>query len=307
MGTPAFAVGPLRALLMAGYPVVGVMTQPDRPVGRAQTLTAPPVKQLALDHGIPVHQPGRLRREPEALEILKSWNPDLVVVVAFGQILPRDVLEVPPRGCLNVHGSILPAYRGAAPIQWAIANGEAETGVAIMLMNEGLDTGPVLSVTRTPIGPSETGQDLADRLSILGSQLLVETIPGWMDGSILAKAQDDRAATLAPILRREDAVIDWNRSARSIHDRIRAFQPWPGATLQLGDLVVKVLQTTVLDIHNDQEPGTLTSVTPEGWIVATGNGETLRIDQVQIPGKKPQPATEASRGLRQLAVGFRFG
>jgi methionyl-tRNA formyltransferase len=307
MGTPAFAVGPLRALLEAGYPVVGVMSQPDRPVGRAQTLTPPPVKALAQAHGIPVHQPGRLRREPEARDILVSWKPDLVVVVAFGQILPREILEIPPLGCLNVHASILPAYRGAAPIQWAIACGETETGVTLMKMDEGLDTGPALAIARTPIDPDETGQDLAERLAALGSQLLVDRLPAYISGNLPACPQDDSRATLAPILRREDAVIDWSRPARTVHDRVRAFQPWPGATCTFEGQILKVVRTRPVAGTTDLAPGTVVEVSPGGWVIAAGDGHMVGVEQVQIPGKKVQGASEAARGLRQLVPGAILG
>ncbi len=307
MGTPAFAVGPLRALLDAGYPVTGVMSQPDRPVGRAQTLTPPPVKELALAYGLPVHQPGRLRREPEAREILEAWKPDLIVVVAFGQILPREILEIPPLGCLNVHASILPAYRGAAPIQWAIARGETETGVTLMKMDEGLDTGPALAMARTPIDPDETGQALAERLAIIGSRLLVDTLPGWVAGEVDAIPQDDRQATLAPILRRDDAAIDWSRPARTIHDRVRAFQPWPGATCTFEGQIFKVMRTRLIEGSHDQQPGTVLLLDQEGWTIAAGDGHLVRLELVQIPGKKVQTSAEAARGLRNLATGVMLG
>lgn len=227
MGTPAFALPSLEALLAAGEQVVGVVTQPDRPVGRRPEPQPPPVKRLAVERGLPVIQPERLR-EPAARAQLAAWQPDLIVVVAFGQILPPDILALPRFGCLNVHASLLPQLRGAAPVAAAIATGLDTTGVTIMLMDEGLDTGPILAQAVEAIRPDDTTPTLAERLSHLGARLLVETIPRWVEGRIRPQPQDAARASYAPQLRRADGEVDWRRTAAELHRLWRAYQPWPG-------------------------------------------------------------------------------
>ncbi len=228
MGTPPFASVVLERLLLSGYPVIACFTQPDKPVGRKMKLTPTPVKVTAAKYGIPVFQPNRLRDE-EVVRQIKSLQPDLIITAAYGKILPASVLEIPEYGCLNVHGSVLPGYRGAAPIQWAILKGERETGVTIMRMDEGMDTGPVLSGAVCPIGHDENAPELTKRLAELGAELLVNTIPGYLDGTILLIPQDHERATYAPPITREQGRIDWTDSAESIHNRIRALVEWPGA------------------------------------------------------------------------------
>lgn len=307
MGTPEFAVPTLKALIAAGYPIKGVFTQPDRPVGRGKEISMPPVKKVALEAGIPVFQPQRLRGDAEALRTLRELAPDCIVVVAYGQILPEEILNLPPRQCLNVHASLLPRYRGAAPIQWSILNGDAETGVTTMLMEKGLDTGPMLLKATTSIGPEETADTLSRRLSEIGADLLIRTLPPWFAGELRPETQNDADASYAPMLKKEMAPIDWTQSAETLHDRVRGLYPWPGTTTTFADQTVKILEVSVSDRPQGEEaPGTILSMTDQGWDVACGSG-VLRIRQVQIPGKKPQPASEAARGLRLLEVGTRLG
>lgn len=307
MGTPEFAVPTLKALIAAGYPVKAVFTQPDRPVGRGKEIAMPPVKQAALEAGLPVYQPQRLRGDAEALETLRSLAPDCIVVVAYGQILPEEILNLPRYQCLNVHASLLPRYRGAAPIQWSILNGDAETGVTTMLMEKGLDTGPMLLKATTPIGPEETADVLSRRLSEIGAELLMRTLPPWFAGELVPERQDDAAASYAPMLKKEMATLDWSQSAETLHDRVRGLFPWPGTTTTLAGQVVKILAATVGDRSpGDAAPGTVIGLSDAGWEVACGTG-TLLVSQVQIPGKKPQAAAEAARGLRILQVGTRLG
>jgi methionyl-tRNA formyltransferase len=227
MGTPEFALPSLRALIARGDEIVGVVTQPDRPKGRGRTLTAPPVKEVAQAHEVPVYQPDKVRK-PEFLKRIEGLHPDLIVVVAFGQILPRALLSIPKQGCINVHASLLPRYRGAAPVAWAILKGESETGVTTMLMDEGMDTGPILLQRKTEIHPDETAGSLADRLSRIGAALLLETLDQLVEGSLNPISQDSSLATYAPLLRKEDGLIDWSKEAAEIERQIRAMDPWPG-------------------------------------------------------------------------------
>jgi methionyl-tRNA formyltransferase len=229
MGSPDFSVPALRALA-ANYSIVGVVTQPDRPSGRGMRLTPPPVKIVAEELHIPVIQPQKLR-EPGAVQQLKDWNPDLIVVAAFGQILRREVLELPQYGCINVHASLLPRHRGAAPIQAAILAGDAETGITIMKMDPGLDTGPLLSQRAIPIGAEDTGGSMFEKLAQLGGELLLETIPDYISGKITPQPQPETGSTYAPMLKKEDGLLDFTRPAAELERKIRAFHPWPGAFL----------------------------------------------------------------------------
>src|SRR5450755_2652658 len=228
LGTPAFAVPTLEALLAAGHEVICVVTQPDRPRGRGRQLSASPVKEAALRHALPVYQPERVRR-PEPIQHLAALAPDAMVVVGYGQIIPQSVIDIPPHGIINVHGSLLPKYRGAGPIQWGIANGETRTGVTTMRIDAGLDTGDMLLRWETEIGAGETALELGERMSIAGADLLVETLVGLENGAVRAEPQDNSIATLAPILKKEDGVIDWNWTAEKVSNRARGFLPWPGA------------------------------------------------------------------------------
>src|SRR3954453_12948242 len=227
LGTPAFAVPTLERIVEAGHQVVSVLTQPDRPRGRGQQPAAPPVKEAALRLGLPVYQPERVRR-PEAVEHLRGFGVDAMVVVGYGQIIPQVVIDLAPLAIINVHASLVPKYRGAGPIQWAIVNGETRTGVTTMRINAGLDTGDMLLKAETEIGPGETAVELGARLAPLGADLLIETLKGLAAGTIVPEPQDDAQATLAPILKKEDGRIDWSRPAAEIHNRVRGLLPWPG-------------------------------------------------------------------------------
>ncbi len=233
MGTPDFAATSLEALLRSDDSVVGVVTQPDRPKGRGQTLTPSPVKLLAQREQIPLLQPLKMK-DPEFLQALTGWQPNLIVVAAFGRILPPVILSLPPLGCINVHGSLLPKYRGAGPIQWAIINGETETGITTMLMDEGMDTGAILLQETIPITPHDTAGTLSPRLAELGGKLLVETIAQLKAGTLVPRQQDSSRATMAPLLKKEDGVIDWALPATALANRIRGLAPWPGAYTTVG-------------------------------------------------------------------------
>jgi methionyl-tRNA formyltransferase len=228
MGTPDFAIPSLRALIAREEEIVGVVSQPDRPKGRGETLTPPPVKETAQTHGLPIYQPEKVR-SPEFIKLVETLHPDLIVVVAFGQILPSALLRIPPRGSVNVHASLLPRYRGAAPVAWAILNGERETGVTTMLMDEGMDTGPILLQRKTEILPAETAEALGKRLSFLGAELLLETLDRLEERSIQPIPQDPQQGTYAPLLKKEDGLIDWSQGAVEIERKVRAMNPWPGA------------------------------------------------------------------------------
>jgi len=293
-GTPDFAVPCLAALLDAGHEVIGVYTQPDRPAGRGRKLQMSPVKALALDRGIPVYQPESLKRDPEAVEQLRALGADLMVVVAYGLLLPTSVLEAPRLGCVNVHASLLPRWRGAAPIQRAILAGDAETGVCIMRMEAGLDTGPVYHRVATPIDPRETGGTLHDRLAELGARALVEALPGIAEGSRAPDAQDDALATYAHKLSKDEATIDWSAPADAIERQVRAFDPWPVAqtTLEGATLRIWSAEAESEDMAGDSAaPGTVVGADRTGIRVATGAGR-LCVTRLQPAGKKPMSAAD---------------
>ena len=293
MGSPDFAL-PTLAALEKHYSVVGVITQPDRPAGRGRVLTSPPVKQLAVQLGIAVIQPAKLR-EPEAQEALKTWAPDLVVVAAFGQILRASVLELPRYGCVNVHASLLPRWRGAAPIQAAILHGDAETGVTIMKMDAGIDTGAILSQRALSIRPEDTAGSLSSRLAEEGANLLVETLPGYLAGGLTPIAQDETRATYASMLTKEQGELDFSKPAEALERQVRAFQPWPGAYAFFQGEMLKVLRAHVDGsvavpsqrsiIQNLPAVGTTS-----GWLV---------LDEVQPAGKRPMSGDVFLRGARQ--------
>ncbi len=290
MGTPEFAVPSLQALLKADPEavgrVVGVVTQPDRPKGRGGRLTPPPVKVLAEQAGLPVVQPHKMK-DPAFLETLRSWAPDLIAVTAFGRILPPVVLDLPPKGCLNVHGSLLPKYRGAAPIQWAIINGETETGITTMLMDPGMDTGPILFKERVPILPTDTAGDLAARLAPIGGRLLVETIVRLRTGTITPLPQDDSQATVAPMLKKEDGALDWRTEATVLANRIRGLTPWPGAYTYYGEE-----RGQIWGAQPDYpgcavaEPGTILEASKEVIRIACGKGSLLIRELQPASGKR---------------------
>ena len=310
-GTPQFAVPTLEALIAAGHDVALVVSQPDRPVGRAQTLTAPPVKQAALAHGIEVVQPEKIRNNPEFQARLEAIQPDAIIVVAYGRILPPWMLKLPRMGCLNLHASLLPRYRGAAPIQWAIANGEAFTGLCIMLLDEGLDTGPVALQQRRIIGSRETAIDLFEHLATAGAILMVKALPLISHGWHRPWFQKHGLATQAPLLTREDGRMDFAaRNARQLFDRWRGFQPWPGAFTALGGkkLIVHTM-SVVVDADSAhfplKEPGSIHIEGPRIFAACAAN-TWLEFLEVQLEGKKRVTAAEFLRGAT-IAAGARLG
>ncbi len=284
LGTPAFAVPTLDRILAAGHEVVAVYTQPDRPKGRGGALAASPVKTVAVSHDLPVHQPERIRR-PEPVAHLASLHPDAMVVVGYGQIIPQSIIDIPPLGIINVHASLLPRYRGAAPVQWALARGESITGVTTMRIDAGLDTGDILLMRETPISSGETAIELGARLAILGADLLVETLDGLRAGTIVPRKQDSSQATLAPILRKEDGVIDWNLPASEIYNRVRGFVPWPGAYTRFRGEGLHVWRAVVAESSSSGPPGSL-SLGERRVRVACGGGTSLELLEVQLEGRK---------------------
>ena len=309
MGTPEFAVPSLRALAAAGYRIAAVVSQPDRPQGRKRLLMPTPVKAAAEELGIPVLQPERVRR-PEAVEAIAAHEPDLIVTAAYGQILPKPLLDLPRLGCINVHGSLLPKYRGGAPIQRAIMNGETVTGVTILYMAEGLDTGDMISRVEVPIGPDDTAGTMFAKLSEAGAGLLVRTLPDIVAGTARAVPQDDAEATYAPNLTREDERLDWSREAKRLHDQVRGLSPFAGGYTLLNGEVFKVWQCRPAEAPGsaanaaDARPGTIRAA--DGRLfVAAGDG-WLELLQVQPAGKKAMPAAEWLKGMR-LPPGAAFG
>ena len=299
MGTPEFAVPSLQALLDADPDrvgrVVGVVTQPDRPQGRGQQLAPPPIKRLAQQAGLPILQPVKMK-DPDLLDRLRGWAPDVIAVTAFGRILPPVVLDLPPMGCVNVHGSLLPKYRGAAPIQWAVINGETETGITTMLMDPGLDTGPMLLRETVPIHQTDTAGDLAARLAPIGGKLLVQTIIGLKNGSLSPIPQDHTQATLAPLLKKEDGMINWRDEASALANRIRGLTPWPGATTYHGEERWQIWRAQAAPVGcAEAEPGTVLEVTKEALRIATGKGSLL-IQEIQ-------PASGKRLAVRQYLAG----
>ena len=304
MGTPAFACPILEALLVRPDPVVGVVCQPDRPRGRGLAVIAPEVKRLALAHGLPVLQPDRLRT-PEAFDGLATLAPDLIVVAAYGKILPRALLDLPPHGCINVHASLLPRHRGAAPIQWAILADDAESGVTIMAMNEAMDAGDILLTRTTPIGPDDTAATLGDRLARLGAVAIGDAIDGLAAGAITPVPQPATGITLAPRIEREQGRLDWHRSATELDRLVRAFAPTPSAFTTLGDRVLKVHRATPERGGPAAAPGTVVDAGPGGIAVATGDG-VLRLLEVQLEGRRRLDAGAFLAGHR-LASGTCLG
>jgi methionyl-tRNA formyltransferase len=296
LGTPAFAVPALEHILAASHEVLAVYTQPDRPKGRGGALAASPVKIAAISRSLPVYQPERIKR-PEPLAHLASLRPDAMVVVGYGQIIPQSIIDVPPLGIVNVHASLLPKYRGAAPVQWALARGESVTGVTTMRIDAGLDTGDILLVRETPISGGETAIELGARLAIMGADLLVETLDGLSAGAVVPRKQDHSQATLAPILRKEDGVIDWNLSAAEIYNRVRGFVPWPGACTRFRGEGLHVWRAVVVESSSWGPPGSL-SVRERRVLVACGGGTSLELLEVQLEGRKRVSAEAFVNGRR---------
>lgn len=303
MGTPDFAVPSLQALLAQQYSIVGVVTQPDRPVGRKRVLTPPPVKVAALEHGLRVLQPEKLR-DPDAIQQVLALQPDLIITAAYGQILPKDVLDAPRYGCINVHGSLLPRYRGGAPIHHAVMNGETKTGVTIMYMAEGLDTGDMLSKTEVPITEVDTAGTVFDKLTLAGAKLLIETLPPLLRGELDAQPQDHTQATYARNITREQERIDWQRTSREIYNHIRGLNPWPVAYTELDQKVMKVWEAAVPEegqaSDSPHPPGTVLQADQTGILVRTGDG-AIRLTVIQPAGKKAMQAAEYVRGGKIVA------
>ncbi|PTX61219.1 methionyl-tRNA formyltransferase [Melghirimyces profundicolus] len=294
MGTPDFAVPSLKALVNGGYRVVSVITQPDRPRGRKRLPTPPPVKVAAQELGIPVFQPERLR-DPESVRTVLAMKPDLVVTAAYGQILPREILEAPKWGCINVHASLLPKYRGGAPIHHALIRGEKETGVTIMYMVEALDAGDMLSQRTVPITREDNVGTLHDKLARAGAELLLETVPALLKGEVEASPQDPEQATFAPNIRREDERIDWTRSSEELFNQVRGLSPWPGAYTTWRGKPLKIWRAEPVALSEPAPPGTVLQVEDDGVLVAAGDG-ALRVLELQPSGKKRMTAEQFVRG-----------
>ena len=295
MGTPNLARVVLSALI-GRYEVVAVVTQPDADSGRGRHLRPSPVKILALEHHIPFLQPVKVRH-PEVVEQLRALQPEAIVVAAFGQILPASILSLPPFGCINVHGSLLPSYRGAAPIPAAILAGDSQTGITIMQMDAGMDTGPILTRRALAISPHDTTATLTDKMATLGAELLLETLPAWFAGQITPQKQEESLATYAPMLKREHGRIDWSRSAERIERETRAYQPWPGSFTNWGDRQLTLLRAhAITDATPRQLPGTVIAHGVD-FAVVTGKG-LLVLDELQLAGRRPMPVAEFARGQR---------
>lgn len=308
LGSGAFAIPCFEELLDSGHDVAALVTQPDRAKGRGKALAPPPLKPVAQARGVPVLQPRRVRDE-EAQDALRRLGPELQVVVAFGQILPRSVIDVAPRGTVNVHASLLPRLRGAAPIQWAIAGGETTTGVSTMLIDEGLDTGPVLLQRPIAIRAEETAADLEPRLARLGADVLAETVRGLADGLLEPTPQDPAQATLAPLLQKEDGRLDWERTAHDLDCRIRGFHPWPGSFTSLGGRTLKVRRARPVDRAPAEPagaPGTIVALGSEGLVVACGQGSRLLVVEVQPESRRAMDAAAFAAGAR-IRPGDRLG
>ena len=306
MGTPDFSVGTLEALISAGHEVCLAVTQPDKPKGRGKEMQFPPVKEAAISHGIPVYQPRRIR-EPECVEELRKYNADVMVVIAFGQILPKEILEMTPYGCINVHASLLPKYRGAAPIQWSIINGESVTGVTTMQMDEGLDTGDMIMKREVLIAEDETGESLHDKLAQAGAELCVETLKALEDHTAVFEKQGESPTAYAKMLTKEMGNIDWNNSAVQIERLVRGLNSWPSAYTHWNGKVMKIWKAKAEEARQDAsvQPGTVTEVAKDYFTVSTGDG-ILRVYEIQIPGKKRMETGAFLRGYA-MEPGTLFG
>ncbi len=293
MGTPDFAVPCLKALIKDGNEIVGVFSQPDKPKGRKLILTPPPVKVTALENGLQVYQPTTLR-DGNALNILKELEPEMIVVAAYGKILPKEIIDYPKYGCINIHASLLPEYRGASPIQSAIIDGKTKTGVTAMYMDAGLDTGDMLMKTEVEIGKNETADELHDRLSEAGAELIVRVVHSALEGTLVREKQDDEKSTYAGMLTKDMSVIDFSKTAQSIHNRVRGLNSWPGATAELNGKKVKLHRTLVS--KGEGEPGQVLSLNP--FIVACGEG-AIEITELQPEGKRKMTAQEFINGLHE--------
>lgn len=296
MGTPDFSVGTLEALVEAGHEVVLAVTQPDKPKGRGKEMQFTPVKECALEYNIPVYQPRRVR-EAECIEELRKYEADIMVVVAFGQILPKEILDMTPYGCVNVHASLLPKYRGSAPIQWAIIDGEEVTGVTTQQMNEGIDTGDILLKKEIVIDAKETGGSLFDKLEVAGAKLCVETLKGLEEKTIIPIPQGDSPTAYAKMLNKQLGNIDWSKSAIEIERLIRGLSPWPSAYTNWNDKIMKIWDAEVMSGASESNPGTIVRVEKDAFYVQTGDG-LLKVRELQIPGKKRMDSGAFLRGYQ---------
>lgn len=304
MGTPEFSVPSLKSLIAEGHEIAAVFTQPDKPAGRGKHLHLPPVKTLALEHNVTIHQPSKIRNNDEVRAIFEAASPDACVVVAYGKILPPWLLAIPRLGCINVHASLLPKYRGAAPINWAIANGEHETGVTVMQMDAGMDTGPMLAKRSISIGDEETAPELSARMAQLGAELLSEALPRIASGDAKPERQSDTEATYAPILKREDGLIDWQMTAREIANRVRAFQPWPGTyTSFRGSKLIMWRAHAVSEaaVSADIDAGTILNIDAAEMTLACACSSAMRVEEIQVEGKRRMTAREFVNGARLKA------
>ena len=295
LGTPEFAVPTLERMLEAGYDIAAVVTQPDKPQGRKQEMIPSPVKACALRHSLPVYQPERIRR-PEAQDHLRALAPEVMVIVGYGQIIPQSVIDIAPLGIVNVHASILPELRGAAPIQWAVARGYAKTGVSTMRIDAGLDTGDVVDFRETEIGAEETAPELSVRLALAGADLLLKTLAGLIAGTAQATPQNSARATLAPILKKDDGRIDWRKPAKEIHNQIRGLLPWPGAHTLFRGHQLQVWRARIADRQWDLAPGSL--IREQGVFAIGGDGAALELLEVQAEGRKKMAADVFANGHR---------
>ncbi len=294
MGTPDIAATCLKKIIADGFEVVGVYTQPDRPKNRGMKLAFSPVKEVALDNGLPVYQPENFR-EDETVAQLAALQPDVIAVVAYGRILPQRVLDIPEKGCINIHASILPAYRGSAPYQWAVLHGLKETGVTAMYLCREMDAGDIIDISKTPIGDDETAGELLDRLAVLGADLLSATLTKIANGTVTAMPQDHSLATYAPMLDKSMCPIDWTKTAQQIHDHVRGMNPWPVATAELGGKRFKIYATAVVESTEKAAPGTILGLTKTGLQVACADG-AVEIRILQAEGGKRMAAPDYFRG-----------
>ncbi|MGI6094236.1 MAG: methionyl-tRNA formyltransferase [Lachnospiraceae bacterium] len=305
MGTPDFSVGTLEALLAAGHEIVGVVTQPDKPKGRGKTLLPTPVKEVALEHALPVYQPQKAR-DPQFIEQLRSLKPEAIIVVAFGQLLPKAILDMPPYGCINVHASLLPKYRGAAPIQWAVIDGEKETGVTIMRMDEGLDTGDMIAKTVVTLEPDETGGSLFDKLSREGASLCVKTLEEIEAGCAVYEKQPKESTTdYARMIDKKMGEIDWDQDAQKIEQLVRGLNPWPSAYTYMNGKILKIWKAQVLQETSQQQPGQVVKAEKDQLYIQTGKG-ILKIQELQLEGKKRMETGAFLRG-HTVEVNTRLG
>jgi len=304
MGTPDFAAYILKRLIEAGHEIIGVVTQPDKEKGRGKALSFPPVKEMALEHRLSIYQPFKVK-DPEFIQLVRELEPEVIVVAAFGQILPKDLLDIPPYGCINVHASLLPKYRGAAPIQYSIMDGEEETGITIMYMDVGLDTGDIILQAKTPISSEETGGSLHDKLAVLGADLLIQALDDIKDGKATRTPQDDSKATYVKVLTKDMGNIDFSKSAVQIERLIRGLNPWPSAFTRLDGKTLKIWKAKIESTDKQAKPGEIIEVRKDAIVVMTGQ-DALSITELQLEGKKRMPTDAFLRGY-SVTVGMQLG